>query len=87
VHGRSPQKFALDFRLRKCVFRSLKIGISRLLAVSGYRNHGADFVRVLAAFEVPDQDYPEFQGFLSRVRVSVPDWRPGMRLISVFLAP
>jgi threonine dehydratase len=32
-----------------------------------YRNHGADFGRVLAAFEVPDQDYPAFEGFLSEL--------------------
>ena len=30
-----------------------------------YRNHGADFGRVLAAFEVPESDYAEFEGFLA----------------------
>ena len=29
-----------------------------------YRNHGADFGRVLAGFEVPDADLPQFEGFL-----------------------
>jgi threonine dehydratase len=29
-----------------------------------YRNHGADFGRVLAGFEVPDPDLPEFERFL-----------------------
>lgn len=29
-----------------------------------YRNHGADFGRVLAAFEVPDEDRGAFEGFL-----------------------
>jgi threonine dehydratase len=29
-----------------------------------YRNHGADFGRVLAGFEVPDEDYAAFEGFL-----------------------
>ena len=29
-----------------------------------YRNHGADFGRVLAGFEVPDHDMPAFEGFL-----------------------
>ena len=29
-----------------------------------YRNHGADFGRVLAAFEVPDDDAAEFEAFL-----------------------
>jgi threonine dehydratase len=32
-----------------------------------YRNHGADFGRVLAAFEVPDAELAEFQGFLDRL--------------------
>jgi threonine dehydratase len=30
-----------------------------------YRNHGADFGRVLAGFEVPDEDRPAFEAFLS----------------------
>ena len=30
-----------------------------------YRNHGADFGRVLAAFEVPQTDYDAFEGFLA----------------------
>ncbi len=30
-----------------------------------YRNHGADFGRVLAGFEVPDADYETFEAFLS----------------------
>jgi threonine dehydratase len=29
-----------------------------------YRNHGADFGRVLAGFEVPPQDMAAFEGFL-----------------------
>ena len=29
-----------------------------------YRNHGADFGRVLSAFEVPDAELPAFQQFL-----------------------
>jgi threonine dehydratase len=29
-----------------------------------YRNHGADFGRVLAGFEVPDADIPQFDAFL-----------------------
>ena len=32
-----------------------------------YRNHGADFGRVLCAFEVPDADLPELRGFLDRL--------------------
>ena len=30
-----------------------------------YRNHGADFGRVLAAFEVPASDAASFEAFLS----------------------
>jgi threonine dehydratase len=30
-----------------------------------YRNHGADFGRVLAAFEVPDAEQQAFDAFLS----------------------
>jgi len=30
-----------------------------------YRNHGADFGRVLAAFEVPDSERPAFEAFLN----------------------
>jgi len=32
-----------------------------------YRNHGADFGRVLAAFEVPDAELAEFRSFLDRL--------------------
>jgi threonine dehydratase len=32
-----------------------------------YRNHGADFGRVLAAFEVPDDDMPQFEAFLAEL--------------------
>ena len=32
-----------------------------------YRNHGADFGRVLCAFEVPDADLPELRAFLDRL--------------------
>ena len=32
-----------------------------------YRNHGADFGRVLAAFEVPESERPEFHVFLDRL--------------------
>jgi threonine dehydratase len=32
-----------------------------------YRNHGADFGRVLCAFEVPDADMPELRAFLDRL--------------------
>ena len=29
-----------------------------------YRNHGADFGRVLAGFEVPDSEHAAFEAFL-----------------------
>ena len=32
-----------------------------------YRNHGADFGRVLAAFEVPDEQIAEFRSFLDQL--------------------
>jgi threonine dehydratase len=32
-----------------------------------YRNHGADFGRVLAAFEVPDEQLSEFRAFLDQL--------------------
>jgi threonine dehydratase len=32
-----------------------------------YRNHGADFGRVLCAFEVPEAQLPELRGFLDRL--------------------
>ena len=32
-----------------------------------YRNHGADFGRVLVAFEVPDSERPEFESILERL--------------------
>jgi threonine dehydratase len=32
-----------------------------------YRNHGADFGRVLAGFEVPDAELPEFESILERL--------------------
>jgi threonine dehydratase len=32
-----------------------------------YRNHGADFGRVLCAFEVPEAELAEFRGFLDRL--------------------
>ena len=41
-----------------------------------YRNHGADFGRVLAAFEVPDDEVSAFRAFLERSAIRT--WpRPG----------
>ena len=33
-----------------------------------YRNHGADFGRVLASFEVPDEELGAFHAFLESLR-------------------
>ena len=51
-----------------------------------YRNHGADFGRVLAAFEVPDAEHAAFEAFLSglgyRLRA-----RRGQRRVPPFSRP
>ena len=41
-----------------------KLGGRWNISLFHYRNHGADFGRVLAGFEVPDADMGEFQKFL-----------------------
>jgi len=41
-----------------------KLGGRWNVSLFHYRNHGADFGRVLAGFEVSDQDLPEFRAFL-----------------------
>ena len=47
-----------------------------------YRNHGADFGRVLAAFEVPESERPEFHLFLDRLgyRYTLPSKSPAFEL-------
>jgi len=42
-----------------------KLGGRWNISLFHYRNHGADFGRVLAAFEVPDDDLPQFDEFLA----------------------
>ena len=44
-----------------------KLGGRWNISLFHYRNHGADFGRVLAAFEVPDEQLAEFRGFLDRL--------------------
>jgi threonine dehydratase len=44
-----------------------KLGGRWNISLFHYRNHGADFGRVLAGFEVPDADMPEFGKFLERL--------------------
>ena len=41
-----------------------KLGGRWNISLFHYRNHGADFGRVLAGFEVPDNETPEFTAFL-----------------------
>ena len=41
-----------------------KLGGRWNISLFHYRNHGADFGRVLAGFEVEDQDLPQFRAFL-----------------------
>jgi threonine dehydratase len=47
-----------------------KLGGRWNISLFHYRNHGADFGRVLAAFEVPDQDVAKFQTFLETLGYS-----------------
>jgi threonine dehydratase len=44
-----------------------KLGGRWNISLFHYRNHGADFGRVLAAFEVPDAELAELAGFLDRL--------------------
>jgi threonine dehydratase len=44
-----------------------KLGGRWNISLFHYRNHGADFGRVLAAFEVPDGELGDFRGFLDRL--------------------
>jgi len=44
-----------------------KLGGRWNISLFHYRNHGADFGRVLAGFEVPDTDMAELQRFLDRL--------------------
>ena len=48
-----------------------------------YRNHGSDFGRVLAGFEVPDADAEPFDQFLELARLSPPARRAESRLRNV----
>jgi threonine dehydratase len=71
VGGRAPD--ARDERLCRFEFPERpgalmefldKLGGRWNISLFHYRNHGADFGRVLAGFEVPDDDMGEFQKFL-----------------------
>jgi threonine dehydratase len=71
VGGRSPE--VVDERLCRFEFPERpgalmafleKLGGRWNISLFHYRNHGADFGRVLAGFEVPEQDIPAFEAFL-----------------------
>jgi threonine dehydratase len=72
VGGRAPD--ARDERLVRFEFPERPGALMQFLEKLGgrwnislfhYRNHGADFGRVLAGFEVPDADTSDFQNFLT----------------------
>ena len=48
----------------RCWPFSIKLGGRWNISLFHYRNHGADFGRVLAGFEVPPVDEPAFEAFL-----------------------
>ncbi len=71
VGGRSPE--VIDERLCRFEFPERpgalmafleKLGGRWNISLFHYRNHGADFGRVLAGFEVPEEDIPAFDLFL-----------------------
>jgi len=71
VGGRSPE--VVDERLCRFEFPERpgalmafleKLGGRWNISLFHYRNHGADFGRVLAGFEVPARDIPDFEAFL-----------------------
>jgi threonine dehydratase len=63
----------------------LKLGDRWNISLFHYRNHGADFGRVLCAFEVPESDRPEFQTFLDRLGYSFVS-EEGNQAYELFLA-
>ena len=71
--GRTRDRRAKDERLYRFEFPERpgallefleKLGGRWNISLFHYRNHGADFGRVLAAFEVPEPDRAAFQSFL-----------------------
>ena len=44
-----------------------KLGGRWNISLFHYRNHGADFGRVLAGFEVPERERGDFREFLNRL--------------------
>ena len=48
-----------------------KLGGRWNISLFHYRNHGADFGRVLAGFEVPDAEMPAFEAFLNGWAIAI----------------
>jgi threonine dehydratase len=72
VGGRSPdvaheQLCRFEFPERPGALMAFleKLGGRWNISLFHYRNHGADFGRVLAGFEVPSADMPDFEAFLT----------------------
>ena len=71
VGGRSPEvanelvcRFEFPERPGALMTFLDKLGGRWNISLFHYRNHGADFGRVLAGFEVPPEDATDFQAFL-----------------------
>ena len=70
IHGLDLQKeLAQEFPERPGALMEFldRLGGRWNISLFHYRNHGADFGRVLAAFEVPEAELAEFRGFLDRL--------------------
>src|SRR5262245_16097422 len=74
VGGRAPDAqhehlFRFEFPERPGALMEFleKLGGRWNISLFHYRNHGADFGRVLAGFEVPDGEMADFQQFLERL--------------------
>jgi threonine dehydratase len=89
VGGRSA--YVSNERVCRFAFPDRPSALSRFLDTLGerwnislfhYRNHGADFGRVVAGFEVPDHDMPAFTSFLDALghRYEFEDGNPAYRL-------
>ncbi|MDA1094826.1 MAG: threonine ammonia-lyase, biosynthetic [Acidobacteria bacterium] len=63
--GERPCRFEFPERPGALLNFLDKLGGRWNISLFHYRNHGADFGRVLAAFEVPDGDLPAFDAFLA----------------------
>ncbi|NBV83883.1 threonine ammonia-lyase, biosynthetic, partial [bacterium] len=73
VGGRKPvddeRLFHFEFPERPGALMNFlnKIGNQRNISLFHYRNHGADFGRVLAGIQIPDADYADFVARLTTI--------------------